>query len=218
MQRATHLLVAESSDYLQRCLDGARADNRQDLDHLLECCMPAIHDLATAVWANKHRAGDSYLDLEQETMLRALRNFSQFHGRSLAEFLAWLRIFLHLLSDYGLCRRRRPTSLSEIAEPASEGKTPSDLAMKSESEQAIQNIIRDMDAETRQILNWFLYDKLSSAEIGRRLGRSAEAVRKVRTRALHSLYPWIENADLETKKTTKTCDQKPESCRNHGDN
>src|SRR5262245_5479319 len=109
MKWANHLLVGEAPDYFRLCLHCAQAGSRQDLDDLLEACQPAVHEMARAVWAKKHRVGDSYLDLGQETMLRALRHFHQFHGRSLEEFLVWLRsIFVHLLSDYGLCRRLRP--------------------------------------------------------------------------------------------------------------
>jgi RNA polymerase sigma-70 factor, ECF subfamily len=142
------------------------------------------------------KAGAS--DLVQETLLGAYRDFDAFHGSSRDELLAWLRKILQ--NNLAVHRRRfrgtrkRQVSL-EIPIGGSSGgakwhalrcdaMTPGALAVREEQTAALARALGRIPDDYRRVVVWHQYDQLTFEEIALRLDRSAEAVRKLWSRAL----------------------------------
>ena len=142
-------------------------------------------------------------DLVQETLLAAQQEFGRFEGRDKTELLAWLRhILLRQLSIFD--RRYRRTSKRELnREVPLDGfssvigpgvglatgrtKSPSQIAAAREDREAIERALATLPTDYRQVLVLRFREHRSFAEIGRALGRSDEAARKLWLRALGKL-------------------------------
>jgi RNA polymerase sigma-70 factor (ECF subfamily) len=136
----------------------------------------------------------------QETFLRACQEFPAFRGTTEAELLAWLRAILHHVI---LNLRRRATAAMrtpapgaaaptradglEFDRPDSDQKTPSDCAARREESEALRKALALIPDDYRQVLVLHEAEGKTFEEIGRHLGRSADAVRKLRFRAIREL-------------------------------
>jgi RNA polymerase sigma-70 factor (ECF subfamily) len=137
-------------------------------------------------------------DLVQETLLGAYRDFGNFEGRTHEELLAWLRRILR--NNLAVFRRRyRETHKRNAAREVSMGaaeagsrwgllpaeqETPGGAAARREQVATLFAALGRLGETHRQVVLWYQYDRLTFEEIGRRLGRSAEAARKLWSRAL----------------------------------
>lgn len=138
-------------------------------------------------------------DIVQQTLLDAQRDIVHFRGASEGELLAWLRRILR--NDLLQARRcfqgtgkrqlsrevpwegNHPESSSPIDVAANDVSPRSEVAGREEVE-ALENAISQLPSDYRQVLRWRNWEQLSFDEIGRRLGRSAEAARKLWSRAV----------------------------------
>ena len=138
-------------------------------------------------------------DLVQETFVRAQRHFDQFRGRSIEEFLTWLRQILlnHLVDETRRYRdaakrqicRERPLSQNIDSNwrgtvVSSDEKSPSSVAIEREEFAALAAAMEGLSAEYREVIQLRTWDRLPFAEVGRRMGRSTEAARKLWARAI----------------------------------
>jgi RNA polymerase sigma-70 factor (ECF subfamily) len=141
------------------------------------------------------KAGAS--DLVQDTLFRAHRAFGDFRGRSEAEWRNWLRtILVRRLANhrrrYGATSKRRlarevPIGSAMVGSPASREPTPSQEFARREREAALLAAIDRLPERHRAVVIGHHRDRESFEQIGRRLGISAEAARKLWTRALGRL-------------------------------
>ena len=142
-------------------------------------------------------------DLVQEVFLDAQKVFHQFRGTTEAELVAWLQGLLgHKRSNFirafrGSEKRRvgreqpQPTG-SEVnqernRELVSTSPGPDDEAAFHESVERCQQAIDKLPAEQRELIRMRLEGKLAYSAIGRRLGVSDEAVRKMVGRVLRAV-------------------------------
>jgi RNA polymerase sigma-70 factor (ECF subfamily) len=72
---------------------------------------------------------------------------------------------------------------------------PSALAAAQEQGAVLRQALERLPGEYRPAVTWRSYDRPSFDEIGRRLGRSAEAARKLRVRAVEQLQQGLGSAD-----------------------
>jgi RNA polymerase sigma-70 factor (ECF subfamily) len=189
------------SSGLPQQIDAARQGSRDALGDLLEnyrnyLLLVANHELDSTLQA---KGGAS--DLVQETFLKAQRAFAQFEGKSEAELLAWLRTILmnnlaNLNRDFHTDKRQllRERSLDEHSGTPSTRvelragiETPSELVIAQEDSQLLQQALRRLPDDYRQVIELRHQDGLSFADVGRRMNRSAEAVRKLWCRAIERL-------------------------------
>jgi RNA polymerase sigma-70 factor (ECF subfamily) len=134
-------------------------------------------------------------DVVQDTLLRALANFADFRGETLAELQCWLRTIL--LNEVGrLTRRYQATDKRqvdrEVALPApgaagdlvADQPSPSQRVSREELAGLVQEVLDRLPEHYRQILVWREWDELSFKEIGQRLNRSEDAARMLWWRAI----------------------------------
>ncbi|MCI0377726.1 MAG: sigma-70 family RNA polymerase sigma factor [Gemmataceae bacterium] len=139
-------------------------------------------------------------DLVQETLVKAYKTFDQFHGTTALELRGWLRrIALNNARDtarhWHADKRHAhevPVADDSSSDPGRE-QLPADIEspiaqlIRQEKNETIQAALEQMNAEHVQVILLRWREGLHFDEIGRRLGRSSEAARKLWERALQQL-------------------------------
>jgi RNA polymerase sigma-70 factor, ECF subfamily len=142
-------------------------------------------------------------DLVQDTFLEAQRHLGVLRGKTNAELRAWLRKILecrlaNVRRTYLVTEKRaagREVTLNSFqAEPGagieslkSRAPSPSDHAVRNEWITALDQALIRLPEHYRQAVTWRHLEQLSWEEIGRRMGSTADAARKVWSRATQQL-------------------------------
>jgi RNA polymerase sigma-70 factor, ECF subfamily len=186
----------------------ARNGSAEALGRLLEACRPYLLLVANQQLQPhvQRKVGPS--DLVQETFLKAQQNFERFQGGTEEELLAWLRrILFHDLLNAVRCyagtdKRRvsREVELTvedsvdvlanRLVDPAP---SPGSELIAREEASEVRQALGRLAEDHRQVILWRNWERLSFEEIGQRLGRSAEAARKLWTRAVDELAKTLES-------------------------
>jgi RNA polymerase sigma-70 factor (ECF subfamily) len=187
----------------------ARAGSSEALGRVLEAYRDYLLLVADRELAAELRAKGGASDLVQDTFLEAQRDFAQFRGESADELRAWLRrLLLNNLAVFA--RRYRDTAKRQLGRELSLGDdasggqeaalpgdtpTPSTHAMAHEQAEALSRAIARLPEEYRQVVTLRYQDRLGYEEIGRLLGRSADAARLLFTRAIARLKLEMRGSD-----------------------
>jgi len=194
--------MAESGNEIGKWLAAARGGSNEALGRALESCRRYLLLVAQKQLGPELKAKGSESDLVQETFLEAQRDFAQFQGTTEEELLAWLRqVLLNKLGHF--TRRYRATGKREVAREvalegdssannagaalAGSGPSPSGQAMEREQAQALRQALARLPEDYGRILSLRFQDGHSFEEIGRLMGRSADAARKLWARAMERL-------------------------------
>ncbi|HEX3147101.1 MAG TPA: sigma-70 family RNA polymerase sigma factor [Gemmataceae bacterium] len=165
-------------------LAAARTGSEPALGALLESCHGYVAAVAARQVPQALQGRVRPSSLVQETYLRACRNFDQFHGQSERQLLAWLRqILLYCLAN--VLRRpefRRPLAPLPV-ELAGREPPPDEQVTATERSRAVGQAIARLPAHYQVAIELRHFDGFSFEEVGRVLGCSAEAARKVWVRA-----------------------------------
>lgn len=138
-------------------------------------------------------------DVVQETAIEVQQGFASFHGTSAPELLAWLRgILVHNVSD--AMRRGRAYDRALVRSTGDrpprddDGRSPAALARPTEASAIrrddaalVTRVLESLGEEARAVVRLRYWDGLSFVEIGQRLGRTDNAVRKIWFRAVARL-------------------------------
>jgi RNA polymerase sigma-70 factor (ECF subfamily) len=197
---------------LESRIRAAQAGSIEALGELLEGCRQYL-----LLVANQELHGDLHAkigasDLVQETFLDAQRGFERFDGGSERDLLAWLRqILLNNLRDVTRsfrCAAKRDvdrelpfveanesatTSLSAL--PGA-GESPSWCVRQVERRAAIQYALTRLSHDHREAIVLRNLELQSFIEIGRRMGRSPAAARKLWSRAIQALVEQLGETDV----------------------
>jgi RNA polymerase sigma-70 factor (ECF subfamily) len=189
-----------------RWLRDARRGSSEALGRMLEGCRQYLLLVANEQLEPELQDKLGPSDVVQETFLDAQRDFRNFAGQTEPELLAWLRrILLNNLAD---ARRRyrgagkrdvaREIPLTDAAAAelrhsiASETDSPRTRLTAEEQAEALRQALDQLPEAKRRVIEWRNHDRLSFAEIGRRLGKSEEAARKAWARAIEQLQRTLE--------------------------
>lgn len=195
-------------DSIDRDLAVARAGSAEALGRLLQVSRPYLLLVANQELPPELRGKVGGSDLVQETFLEAQRDFAQFEGTSEADLLAWLRRILlnnianvsrHYQTDKRQVsrevQREGPAACDLCQNVEAEGASPSSEMAAQEQDLALRRALDQLSEPLRQVVQWRNYERLSFEEIGQRLGRSAEAARKMWGRAIVQLQRMLESPD-----------------------
>jgi len=199
---------AEDASF-RAAIDAARGGDRERIGQVLESCRDSLLLAAARGIGPDLGAKGSASDMVQETLFGAYRDFATFHGRTREELIAWL--YKILSNNLAVFRRRyRGTEKRTVAREIPIGQTssheraanlrdsaatPATVAQRREQTEVILAALGRLRAEHRRVIVWRQYDQLTFEEIGRRLDRSAEAARKVWSRALMALTQELKGAN-----------------------
>jgi RNA polymerase sigma-70 factor (ECF subfamily) len=176
---------------------------REQADRLIEGCREYLLLIADEVLGRELRSKVDASDLVQDTFLEAQRHVAAFRGRTEAEVRAWLRRILecrlsNLRRSYlGTEKRaaRREVSIETFlavsdhsrAALASPSASPSEHVVRQEWTSVLKAAIERLPQDHRQVVSWRHEEQLSWDQIGLRMGRTADAARKVCSRAIEQL-------------------------------
>jgi RNA polymerase sigma-70 factor (ECF subfamily) len=152
----------------------------------------------------RFRAKFDASDIVQQTLLEAVRGFSQFRGGTEAELAAWLRqilarVLLHHARHFAGAQRRdldREISLDQALAESSRRlgnalqapvSSPSEQASQHELELRLADALADLPADYAEIILLRNVEGLSHEAAAERMGRGARAVRMLWVRALAKL-------------------------------
>jgi RNA polymerase sigma-70 factor, ECF subfamily len=199
--------MAQPTPTVDECLRAARAGSRDALGRALEACRHYLLHIAREELDSVLQAKASASDLVQETFLEAQRDFPRFQGRTEAELLAWLRqALLHNLAN--LARHYRATAKRQVqrevqlapgsngaSELADAGPTPSARLQASERQQQVERALARLPADYREVILLRNQVRHSFEEVGRLMHRSADAARRLWSRAIERLQAELEEVD-----------------------
>jgi RNA polymerase sigma-70 factor (ECF subfamily) len=189
---------------MAKWLQEARQGSKEALGQLLDSCRQYLLLVANQGLYAPLQAKVGPSDLVQDTFLKAHRQFETFAGTTEAELLAWLRRILlnnvanatrSFLGTAGRDLDREVEEKSGSERMAAAGDTPSARLVGQEQDEALERAIDKLPENYRQVIRWQLDEGLSYEEMGRRLGRSPEAVRKLSNRAVERLAKILEPPD-----------------------
>jgi RNA polymerase sigma-70 factor (ECF subfamily) len=200
-----------SSNPIEQWIEKARDNNGggEAIGRALEACQQYLLLVADRELGDDLRPKVGASDLVQETFLDAQRDFRRFQGRTEGELRAWLRrILKNNLANHAEQYRRtakrqlgREVSLDNSAiapikmELKAETVSPSVQMLQQERADALHRALQRLPERYRQVIEWRHRQGCSFGEIGRRLENSADAARKIWSRALQHLQ--VELADVE---------------------
>jgi RNA polymerase sigma-70 factor (ECF subfamily) len=193
--------MTESAKDAGGWLAAARTGSPEALGRALEICRGYLLLVAERQLGTDLRSKGGASDLVQETFLEAQRDFHQFQGTSDEELRAWLqRLLLNNLGNFA--RRYRATHCRDVGreqalEPgdssnagggiAAPTPSPSGQAMEREQAEELQRALQRLPDDYRQVITLRYLDELSFEDIGQRMSRSADAARKLWSRAMDRL-------------------------------
>lgn len=184
-------------------LERARGGCDEALGDLLDSCRQYLLLTANRLLDRDLRGKLGPSDVVQETLHEAQLGFQRFQGLNEEELLAWLRrILLNNLADAG--RRYRTSGKRAVAREVSfldefsdglhafQSDSPSNQVMVQERDAVLHAALEQLREPARQVIQWRNYERCAFEEIGRRLGKSAGAARKIWVRALEQLEKSLE--------------------------
>ncbi len=201
---------SDSQARFQELLDAARRGSTESLGKALEICRQYLLLVANREMDEQLQAKGGGSDLVQETFFEAQRDFGRFNGSSQDEMLAWLRrILLNNIQNFRrfwLDTEKRNAGVEiPIQEDnssremgpdlASPQQTPSQWAIKKERIDAIDSALARLPDEQRQVIILRNQQHLSFEEISGRIGRTADAARKLWARAVERLQEELGQTD-----------------------
>jgi RNA polymerase sigma-70 factor (ECF subfamily) len=184
----------------------ARAGDRSALGHLLSSFQTYLQLFADDRLAADLRQKCAASDLVQQTFLEAQRAFPRFQGSKPHELRAWLeRILLNNLGD--VARKFREVSKRQIASELplasirkealdfADLSTPSKSLLAREEQERLQRALSRIRDDYRRVIVMRNFDRRSFDDIALEFGRSADAIKKLWSRAIVQLKQEMERHD-----------------------
>jgi RNA polymerase sigma-70 factor (ECF subfamily) len=191
-----------------RLIERARHETPGALDRLLDSYRNYLRLLARTGLDVSLQGKADPSDLVQDALFKASQHFGQFRGTTDAELAGWLRqILARCLTDfvrrYRADRRRvgREQSLDQLVDRSSQamerilatdGTSPSGSAERRDLGVVLSDALAELSEDHREVIVLHHLEGLGWDEVGRRMGRTAGAVRLLWTRALKQLRPLID--------------------------
>jgi RNA polymerase sigma-70 factor, ECF subfamily len=182
----------------------ARGGDPEALSLLIHQCRDYLLLIANQDLDQSLRSKLGASDIVQQTLLAAFENFHQFRGQSEDELSGWLKQILR--NDISNARRhyqqtqqrdaRREHRLddSQLIQPAIADPlhTPGTNALINEQEQLLERAMLQLPENYRQVIRLRNWEELGFEKIGQQLQISAEAARKIWSRAIARLAGILE--------------------------
>lgn len=193
----------DSDSDLESLMLKARDGDRVALGQLVTQCRGYLLAIAHGELDPAVRGKVAVSDVVQETLLRVQQKLPDFRGDSEQELLGWIRkILIHHIADVRKAYRDtdkrsidREVSLNqkferggeELLQLAIDSATPGRAASASEEVERLKAAIAGLNEEYRTVLTLRTWERLSFAEVGQRMNRSADAARMLWSRAVKHL-------------------------------
>ena len=171
------------------------------LGRLYEACRPYLLLVANQELDAALAVKGGASDIVQQTFLDAHLGFDRFRGKTEADLLAWLRVLLqnnitdHVRRFRKAAKRRVDNEVSiqddqfrdMIRNALATTPSPSRELINAEQYEAVEAALRRLPEASRRAILLRNNERRSFVEIGRALGRSEEAARKLWFRAVEQI-------------------------------
>ena len=133
-------------------------------------------------------------DIVQNVLVKAQQNLDDFRGDSRDALLSWLRKIL--LNEVAIARRHYHAKLRDVQRETSRNskvdlqdrkRSPASSVMWAEEVDVVRAALGQLSADHRTVVYLRMWQQLSFEQVGERMGRSAEAAKKLFQRAIRSL-------------------------------
>lgn len=179
-------------------LSAARQGSSRALGRLLENCRSYLLLQAATQLSERIRSKIAPSDVVQQTFLEVRQGFSRFDGSTPEDFLAWIRQILenNIIDEHRRFEQTKQRLVDrEQGIPAGESwnghdilvdsaPTPHSEAVTREETELVDRAISQLPLDFQEVLRLRYRDELTFEQIGERIGRSAEATRKLWSRAI----------------------------------
>jgi RNA polymerase sigma-70 factor (ECF subfamily) len=138
-----------------------------------------------------YKVGNGQLaeDLTQHIFMKAWEAINRYQWRELP-FQHWLlRLARNTVIDH--YRSTKPANAS-LLDPIGDGVDPEEELAQSETIQILQDAVRQLPDEQREVIVLRFIEQMPHAEVARHLGKSAATVRVIQHRALQALRRLLE--------------------------
>lgn len=168
----------------EEMLGRAARGDREAFGALYERYVERIFNYVYYRTGNLHDAED----LSARVFQRAMNHIHNYTDRGVP-FSAWLyRIAHNLVANWHRDRsRKQEIALSELAVVPSSEDRPETLLVRSQDQDSLMRLIRQLPAERQALLILKFVENLSNAEIGQIMGRSEGAIKSLYHRTLLAL-------------------------------
>ena len=174
------------------------------LGALLESCRPYVRVIVRRVLTTKGRiASEDESDFVQEALMNASQNMATFRGRTLQEWLGWVRQ-ISLRTSYRLIGGAgTPTPIPvAVYDPntagVSKSPSPSDCAIQIETVARMVIVLGKLPEDMQTVLLGRVVDNMDYADIAQQLGRTSGAIRMLYLRAVRRLrQEWLAECSSE---------------------
>lgn len=185
-------------------LEQARKQGAPAYGRLLESYRSYLELLARIELGRRLQTKVDPADVVQETFLEAHKSFESFRGEGPSEFAAWLRGILaarlaktirHYVGTQGRDVRRERDLAFDLDQSSrlldcglqSLHSTPSQHAVRRESELLLAKALSELPDDYREIILLRHFEELSFTDAASRMGRTEDSVQKLWIRALARL-------------------------------
>lgn len=190
-------------------LAAARSGSPEALGELLQSCRKYLLLIARRELRSDLRVKVSPSDLVQEAFTVAQDNLSGFDGTTVSEFARWLRGILanklaHARRRYlatasrDITREAPPSdesSMENLVDLVCDGETASQLIMRGEKQESVQQALARLPAHYRQVIQLRNLDLLSFEDVALTMQRPAGQVRALWVRAVKRLTKELHGFD-----------------------
>jgi len=168
---------------------------------ILEVFRPYLLYIANSDLDSQLKSKVAASDLVQESLLEAHQGFHGFRGRSYTELKSWLRTILHhnMANETRTFQQTQKRMLNrEVSLEHGDGSSPhislvdkrpsaDSQASQNEEIQHLQQSLKLLPTDLRQLIVWHNLDSETFSEIAMRLNQSEKSVQKKWTRAIREL-------------------------------
>jgi RNA polymerase sigma-70 factor (ECF subfamily) len=195
--------MSDATTDVSHWLAAARAGSREALAQLLAEHQALLLAIARRQLPPHLRSKGGASDLVQEALLQAYQRFARSRCRTPAQLRAWLRqILRNQLADF--CRRyqgagkRDPGREVRLAEgrpsagPADGSISPGEQVVADEEDRAVWQTLERLPPDYRRVLELRIWEGLPFEGVGRALGLSPNAARKLYARAVRRVRVDLE--------------------------
>lgn len=183
-----------SSVCFDQLLNAARNGDKEAQGRLLEACRRPLLRVARKQLSSRVRAKGGASDLVQDTLIKAMEDIGTFRGCTPEQLLAWLRgILMHTTTNFvrqfTTGKRQLERETTEVSESAANdlrhaGPSASETAIRREETCRVQALLERLPTHYAEVVRRRFEEKLSFEEIASKTGGTAEAARKLCSRAV----------------------------------
>ncbi len=196
------VIAAQRSALLSRMNYAGHAEDGGSIGEMLNACRAYLTVVAYAELPQDLAGKVAPSDIVQETLMEAYVGFDRFRGKSREELLSWLRQILRN-NSLNAMRHFRETAGRQVAleTPLAGGSPSTDSGLKladrwpgprseviqREEERRLMEAMARLPIIYSEVIDLRNRERMSFAEVGKHIGRTAEASRKLWARAIELL-------------------------------